>query len=161
MRISAPIFHPGSDTFSSNMPNERRKRERLGLRVGVLLLQKGSDHPILSETSDITNDGFYCTSPQPLSPGEKLSGIMQLPAAPSVTESTQLYVEAEIEIVRLAIDNTIGFGLGCRITDYRVITRESIPNWAAASGFGEVPTRENPEGAHRKPLMFAHGNSKK
>lgn len=132
------------------MTNERRKRERLGLRIGVLLLRKGSDQPILSETSDITNDGFYCTSSQPLSPGEKLSGVMLLPPSPSTTESNQLYVEAEIEIIRLAIDNTTGFGIGCRITDYRVITRDAMPDWAAASGFGEVTTQ-----------AFAHGSNHK
>jgi hypothetical protein len=144
------------------MTSERRKRERLGLRIGVLLLPKGSEHPILSETLDITNDGFYCTSSQPLSPGERLSGLMALPAAPPLKESSQLFMEAEIEIVRLAIDNTIGFGLGCRIINYRVITRGSMPNWAVASGFGEVAALENSEnGASRKPLALAHGNHKK
>lgn len=126
-------------------------------------MRAGADAPVLSETSDITNDGFYCVSPQPFSPGERALALVALPIAPCKSGGgSQFYIQAEIEIVRLAIDNNNGFGIGCRIADYRLITRDSFPAWAKGVGFGKGPLLENSDAAvSRGALAFAYGNGTK
>jgi hypothetical protein len=113
------------------MTHERRKHERLRLRLPVLILGSESDIPIRSETSNISNDGFYCTSPQPFSPGDSLACLIVLPAEPSDSkESPQFCIEGRVEVVRLVVDNQKGFGIGCRFGQYHVIPRGEIPSWA-------------------------------
>ena len=121
------------------MADERRRRERLRLRLPVLLLRAESDTPIWSETSDISNDGFYCTTTLPFSPGEKLACMIGLPGQPfGSPRSGQFYLEGQVEVVRLVVSNHKGFGIGCRISNYHVITSETIPAWAAAVGLHET-----------------------
>lgn len=143
------------------MIDERRKHKRLKLRVAVLLVRSESDVPIWSETSDITNDGFYCTSPQPFSPGESILGLIALPSEPahgnerSEAEGTpcQMYIEAQIEVVRVAVDNGNGFGLGCRMTDYRLIPGDAMPAWASVAGFNRTSKVEGLDGAVSQRLF--------
>jgi PilZ domain len=113
------------------MIDERRKRERLRLRLPVLLLRADSNTPISSETANISNDGFYCETPEPLSPGEKLTCLLALPTQPSISApGDPFYIEGQVDVVRLVGDNATGFGIGCRICQYRIISREGVPAWA-------------------------------
>ena len=121
------------------MIDERRKRSRLKLRVAVLLLREGTDTPFLTESGDITTQGFYCASPLPLYPGEKLRGLIALPPASHAVASGDWFLEAKIEVVRLVVDNDDGFSIGCRIDDYALIQPDAFPSWAAGSNFAPIP----------------------
>jgi hypothetical protein len=113
------------------MIDERRKRERLRLRLPVLLLKPGSDKPISSETANISNDGFYCVVQEPVSPGDQLTCLLALPAQPSSsTHGDPFYIEGQVDVVRLVEDGGTGFGVGCRISQYHIISREAVPAWA-------------------------------
>jgi hypothetical protein len=53
----------------------------------------------------------------------------------------RLYLEAEVDVVRIAISNGNGFGVGCYISDYRVLTSDAIPSWALAPAEQKVSTK--------------------
>ena len=160
--IQAPSFGTCSSTPSKKVTDERRKRERLRLRLPVLLLRTESDTPICSETSNISNDGFYCTSPQPFSPGDRLDCLIVLPAEPSDSpESGQFCIEGRVDVVRLVVDNNKGFGIGCRFGRYHVIPSRDIPAWAGP-GLDRLPIREsNDSDALRDTLIIGHQNGGK
>ena len=114
---------------------ERRKRTRLRLRLPVLFLRPESDSPLRTETLDISNNGFYCITPQPFAPGEQLTCLIGVPVRSAATLECKdrLYLQAEVDVVRIVVNNGSGFGVGCRISDYRVLTNDAIPSWALAS----------------------------
>jgi len=111
---------------------ERRKRERLHLRLPVLFLREKADAPLQTETQDISNNGFYCITTHPFAPGEKLRCLIGVPARSSTQRELKdrLYLEAEVDVVRIVVNNGSGFGVGCRISDYRVLASNAIPSWA-------------------------------
>jgi len=108
---------------------ERREHARLKLRIPVLLSWEESKNPVRSETLDISSRGFYCTTKEPFAPGDRLRALLSIPAAydPKVSD---LYLDAEVEVMRVIIDNVIsGFGLGCRIADFHVVDQQTAMNW--------------------------------
>jgi hypothetical protein len=112
---------------------ERRKRERLYLRLPVLFLREEADGPLQTETRNISNNGFYCITPHPFAPGEKLRCLIGVPTRSSEKRELKdrLYLEAEVDVVRIVVNNGDGFGVGCRISDYRVLGSNAIPSWAS------------------------------
>ena len=104
---------------------ERRKHPRLKLRIPLLLFLAESEDPIESETVNINSDGFYCTTREPLAPGDRLRGLLFFPASGDSMESG-FCLDAEIKVMRVRMDNdTSGFGLGCRITDYHIVNQRT------------------------------------
>jgi hypothetical protein len=114
---------------------ERRKRERLRLRLPVLFLRPESDGPLRTETLDISNNGFYCITTQPFAPGEKLTCLIGVPKRSSSKRDSKdgLYLQAEVDVVRIVVNSGNGFGVGCRISDYRVLADDAVPSWASAN----------------------------
>lgn len=114
---------------------ERRRHARLRLRIPVLLCCAESKSSVQSETVDISSDGFYCTSSEPFAPGDRLRCLLSIPSPRDAMES-ELFLDAEIEVIRVLIDNeTSGFGLGCRIAEYHVVS-ESNRHYGADAGLG-------------------------
>jgi hypothetical protein len=113
---------------------DRRKRSRLGLKLPILLLRTESESPLRTETVDISNDGFYCSTTQPFAPGERLTCVIALPAGSGLSEvgRERLYLHAEVDVVRIVVNNGRGFGIGCRIFGYSVLKYDAIPSWAQA-----------------------------
>jgi hypothetical protein len=85
-----------------------------------------------SETADISNNGFYCTTAQPFAPGDVLTCLIELPVNPpgSPDNAARLYLEAKVDVVRIVVHSGNGFGIGCQIRDYRVINNQPLPAWA-------------------------------
>jgi hypothetical protein len=111
---------------------ERRTRTRLRLRLPVFFLRSEDDGPLQTETVDISNNGFYCITPHPFAPGERLACVIGIPvrSGPTLECKDQLCLQAEVEVVRIVVTNDNGFGVGCRISDYRVLAGDSLPSWA-------------------------------
>ena len=88
-----------------------------------------------TETLDISNNGFYCITTQPFAPGERLTCLIGVPVRSSATREPKerLYLHADVDVVRIVVNNGNGFGVGCRISDYRVLTSDAIPSWALDS----------------------------
>ena len=113
---------------------ERRTRTRLRLRLPVLFLRSEDDGPLQTETVDISNNGFYCITPHPFAPGEHLICVIGMPIRSGATLDCkdQLYLQAEVEVVRIVVNNGSGFGVGCRISEYHVLANDALPSWATA-----------------------------
>jgi hypothetical protein len=45
----------------------------------------------------------------------------------------RLYLQAEVDVVRIVVTNGNGFGVGCRISDYHVLANDAVPSWALAT----------------------------
>ena len=108
---------------------ERRKRARLQLRLPVLFLVTEFDVPLRAETLDVSNNGFYCITSRPFAPGERLTCIIAVPirAATGAAESCdRLYLEAKVDVVRIVVNSNNGFGVGCRISEYRIGINDSL-----------------------------------
>jgi hypothetical protein len=93
-----------------------------------------SDGPLKTETLDISNNGFYCITTRPFVPGEKLTCLIGMPGRSSskLESKSRFYLEAEVKVVRIVVNSGSGFGVGCRISDYRVLARDAIPSWVTA-----------------------------
>jgi hypothetical protein len=103
---------------------ERRKDTRLELRVPVLLFGTESESPVRSETVNISKTGFYCSTKEPFAPGDRLRCLLSISAPCDSTES-EIYLDAEVEVMRVRVD-TSGFGLGCRIGEYHIISQQAV-----------------------------------
>jgi hypothetical protein len=107
---------------------ERRKHSRLKLRISVLLWAE-SKNPVRSETIDISSEGFYCTTSEPFAPGDRLRCLLSI-QAPSDSVESELNLDAEVEVMRVLIDNdTSGYGLGCRIAEYHLVNKQTAQKW--------------------------------
>jgi len=111
---------------------ERRQSERLRLRLPVLFLRAESDGPLQTETLDISNNGLHFITTQPFAPGEKLMCLIGVPTRCSSKPELKdrLYLEADVDVIRIVVNNGNGFGIGCRISDYRVLASDAVPSWA-------------------------------
>ena len=105
--------------------NERRKRVRVDLHWTVLLTRKAGKTPIETRTENLSSDGFYCFSSEPLTPGEQLDCVIIVP----IRREETLWLECRIGVVRVEIAPPgTGYGVGCRIEDYRIMdgTRAAV-----------------------------------
>jgi hypothetical protein len=92
---------------------ERRKSERLPLRLPVRFMRVSSNSFF---TENISSDGFYCISPDPFMPGDRLEVELLLPAHNPGRCEKRVRLNCQVQVVR--IDSTWlgpGFGIGCRI----------------------------------------------
>jgi hypothetical protein len=104
------------------MKDDRRKQERLSLRLPVVLFRANGEDPIASETLNISADGFYCTAKIPFAPGDRLQCRISLPKGHLAPTETSFWIDAAVEVVRVTLPRSEpGFGCGCRILDYRVV----------------------------------------
>jgi len=94
----------------------------------------------------MNSDGFYCTTTQPFSPGERLACLVVLPAqSAGAPPRDRFYLEGQVEVIRLVVSGTKGFGIGCRIREYQMINGEALPPWAVAAGVDHPPFSPNGE----------------
>jgi hypothetical protein len=101
-----------------------------------------------TETTDISNNGFYCNTAQPFAPGDTLQCLIALPGQKVAEDSSdQLYLEAKADVVRIVTNSGTGFGIGCQIAEYRVVNRESLPSWALREIQKETPETAKGESA--------------
>lgn len=123
---------------------ERRTRTRLRLRLPVLFLRPEDDGPVQTETVDISNNGFYCITPYPFAPGEHLACMIGVPIRSGATleAKDKLYLQAQVEVVRIAVNGGNGFGVGCRISEYRVLANDALPAWATSHEVSAVPIEQ-------------------
>jgi len=103
---------------------ERRQDARLALRVPVLLFGAGCEKPVRTETLNISKNGFYCATKEPFAPGDRLRCLLSI-SAPSDSTEGELYLDAEIEVMRVLVD-ALGFGLGCRIGEYHIVNQQAV-----------------------------------
>jgi hypothetical protein len=71
---------------------------------------------------DISPAGFYCIVDQPIQPGEQLECDIAVPVHNLPSPNDVVYLHCRIQVIRVEqIPSGEGFGLGCRIDEYRII----------------------------------------
>jgi hypothetical protein len=102
----------------ASSPAERRKFKRLPLHLPVRLSRPKAS-PIHCTTENISSEGFYCVSPDPVVPGERLDVEIALPAHSPGRYESRVRLKCQAVVVR--VHSTwlgSGFGIGCRIENY-------------------------------------------
>jgi hypothetical protein len=119
------------------MGADQRKFHRLGLRLPVWLSRRNGEHPIASETLNISTEGFYCTTSEPFAPGERLRCRITLPEDRVSNKETGLYLDADVEVLRVTVDaqHEGGFGVACRIREYHLRSRNEVESTPPELGF--------------------------
>jgi hypothetical protein len=110
----------------------------MSLHLPVLLFRNESEKPSRGETTDISNDGFYCTTNEPFAPGERVRCLIALPALrDTLSNRTALCLDGTAEVVRITADErAAGFGIGCFLSSYRVVSSQPENDWEGMA-FGD------------------------
>ena len=99
---------------------ERRRRDRLKLRFPIQLCR--TDNSAVSAlTDDLSVSGFYCTSDEPFSPGERLSCEISISEGARTAKGGALALHCQVKVVRVEVRGLEpGFGIACQFEDRRV-----------------------------------------
>ncbi len=111
----------------------RRASARCKLSYPVRLHIPGEGQWVPATTSDVSSDGFYCTSASPFRPHAELDceiviptdGVSSTPplstAHPTRVAQSQLVLRCRVQVVRLVTKGLDpGYGMACRIEHYNV-----------------------------------------
>src|SRR5258708_5632095 len=97
---------------------ERRRRARLKLRCGIQLCRSDDRIVVTTETDDLNSGGFYCTSEQPFSPGERLECEILIPVGDMGLHGSSLALHRHAKVVRVELRGLEpGFGIACQFED--------------------------------------------
>ena len=100
---------------------ERRKRKRVELHWPVRLLRQPGTPPVNAATENLSSEGFYCTTQEPFKTGERLECEMVIPGDTFGFSESEIRLKCQVTIRRVEPLPT-GFGLGCHIEDYALVT---------------------------------------
>jgi len=100
---------------------ERRKRKRVALHWPVRLFRDLAAPFVESTTENLTSNGFYCVSKEPFQLGERLECIIAIPAGSFAYAESPIRLQCRVRVTRIE-DQEEGFGLGCYIEDYDLLT---------------------------------------
>lgn len=100
---------------------ERRKRKRIALHWPVHLFRDPAAPSVESTTENLTSNGFYCVSREPFTLGERLECIIAIPAGSFGYAESPIRLQCRVRVTRIE-DQDEGFGLGCHIEDYDLLT---------------------------------------
>jgi len=127
MTHSNPSRDPLTDAIASNPAGwyagiERRRSHRATLHWTLYLKPDGSSHPVRTEASNISRDGFYCVLDQPVRPGDRVRCDIVVPTHSSQNPDDVVYLRCSAHVVRVEqIGAGPEYGLACRIENYYVI----------------------------------------
>jgi hypothetical protein len=96
---------------------ERRKRPRLMLHWPVHLFRQSAKAAIESKTENLSSEGFYCRSAQPIRLGEHLRCDIVIPATSFGYPRPSVVLRCGVTVLRVERVHD-AFGLGCHIDDY-------------------------------------------
>jgi hypothetical protein len=78
-------------------------------------------------TVDVSSGGFYCRSPRPFLPGDKLTALLDIPNLFGGLDSAVLVLHCEVTVLRVdPIAQTDTWGIACQISDYSVLRAAKV-----------------------------------
>jgi len=110
---------------------ERRKRTRIALHWPVYLYRDPGAPPVESTTENLTSNGFYCVSKEPFQLGEQLECVIAIPVGAFGYSAEPIRLQCRVKVMRVE-GQTDGFGLGCSIEDYELLTKPEVQRAMAA-----------------------------
>ncbi len=100
---------------------DRRKRQRVIVQWPVRIWRR-NEHVLDACTVNISSGGLYCICPGPLSPGDTLIAILEIPGSSADRERPKLMLRCEILVLRVeTLADNSQFGVACRIMNYSVL----------------------------------------
>jgi hypothetical protein len=105
--------------------SDRRKHDRIALRLLVQFV--GADGSAVTScfTRNISSGGFYFVSPEPLVPGDEKEVFLDLPACSQSRSGTNAGISCQVRVVRVdSMGAGLGFGVACQIDRYTVAASE-------------------------------------
>ena len=100
---------------------DRRKRMRFPLHWRVRLFRQPGRPSVESITKDLSSEGFYCITSERFKPGERLQCMIVIPGGGSFGLESPIALECHVTVLRMEQRHS-GFGLGCHIEDYSLVT---------------------------------------
>ena len=105
--------------------HERRKRKRVALHWPVRFFRQPATQSVDSVTDNLSSDGFYCAVKEPFQVGDRLKCVIRCGGSLDDLESA-VRLECHVRVMRVE-DLYSGFGLGCHIDDYALLTGAPPP----------------------------------
>ena len=109
--------------MTQRAPTEQRKRMRLALYLDRPSRKGGAGAEVRAGTLNISGEGFYCVSRQPLLQVER-SIVIGIPAPSS--SGRRRYVNCQCTVLRLERLSNESFGIPCHIDDYSLSLERQI-----------------------------------
>ena len=108
-------------------PLERRRRPRLQLRLPVYLFGEDGLEPLQATTLNISSDGFYCLSKDPLELGQVCGCLLVVPAHDPDARQRKITLTCRVRVVRISHSESDQlFGIACQIEDYHFANHSSV-----------------------------------
>src|ERR1700683_3223962 len=101
---------------------DRRRHPRVRLCYLLRLFRPGHSAGIVTQTEDLSCDGFYCISEQLVLPHERIECELLIPGE-SVGDpwDSDLVLRCRVEVVRVVPDPLApSFGVACRVEGYTI-----------------------------------------
>jgi hypothetical protein len=99
---------------------ERRTRERVTLRCAAYVFADGVPGVIRATTADISSCGLYVQSDVQVPKGERFRCLIEMTPDGFRPSNGFTCLECLLEVVRIEKQGS-GFGMGCRICEYRLL----------------------------------------
>jgi hypothetical protein len=137
MVTEAPASTEIVDIFIGRIA-ERRRRNRVIVQWAVRIY-RSNEHILDTCTVNVSSGGFYCVCSQPLSAGEDLIALLEIPGGDADHQCRKLVLHCEVLVLRVeALSNSRSWGIAFRIKNYSVVKPP-----AAASSRAENAERKS------------------
>jgi hypothetical protein len=104
---------------------ERRRYERLPLRLPVRVSRTDGSPPIDCFTENISARGFYCIVREPMVPGERLEAEVILPGRNPGGRGGRASVRCKVQVIRIdSRRGSPGFGIAFQIANYKFLLED-------------------------------------
>ena len=103
--------------FSGN----RRKRRRVPVHWPVRLFRQPGKPPVETTTENLSSEGLYCITKEAFKPGERLQCEIIIPGESLGPSEPFLRLQCHVTVRRVEHLQR-GFGLGCHIEDYALLS---------------------------------------
>jgi PilZ domain len=108
------------------LTDDRRKRRRVSLHWPVRLLRQRGMPPVESITENLSSEGLYCITKEQFKQGQRLQCEIVIPGESFGSPEPYLRLQCHVTVRRVEHIHG-GFGLGCHIEDYSLVTEPRPP----------------------------------
>lgn len=152
MVADAPFSTDTAETFNVRIA-DRRKRRRLAVQWPVRMWRMHKQ-VLDTYTVNVSSSGFYCVCSQPLSPGETLIAVLEIPGPGGDREFQKVVLRCGVLVLRIeTLTHSCNCGIAFRILNYSVLREASI---ASSS---EESQERSPAAIAEKAWKGSHQNA--
>jgi hypothetical protein len=106
--------------------SDRRKRKRVALHWPVRLFGQPPTPAVATMTKNLSSEGFFCIIKEPFKLGARLQCEIVIPGGSLGLSESSIRLQCHVTVKRVELLSS-GFGLGCHIEDYSLLTDSPEP----------------------------------